>query len=68
MNNIHNMSILAFYKWYRNPIKPMAWVDALTIEQRVIIVARVKASKKFSEGEKIGFESFFEIPRLRLVS
>jgi predicted transcriptional regulator len=61
------MSILKLYKWYRNPIKPLTWIDSLSIEQRETIIARVKASKKFSEGEKIGFESFFEIPKLKLI-
>lgn len=63
----HKTSIVKLKQWYRSPMKDLTWIDSLTIEQREYLEQRIRISKLFSVGERIGFMSYFEI-QLRVVS
>lgn len=59
----HKTSIIKLKQWYRSPIKDLTWIDSLTIEQREHLEQRIRISKLFSVGERIGFMSYFEVKK-----
>ena len=57
----HKTSIVKLKQWYKSSMKDLTWIDNLTIEQREHLEQRIRISKLFSVGERIGFMSYFEV-------